>query len=82
VAISKAIHDERYVQLIARLRAARKKARLKQSDVAERLGLDQASISKIETCERRIDILELIDYCRAVGTKVSDVLDSNLLNHV
>jgi transcriptional regulator with XRE-family HTH domain len=82
VAISKAIHDERYIQLITRLRRARKKAGLKQSDVAEQLGLDQTSISKIETCERRIDILELIDYCRAVGTRVSEIVDNNLLDHV
>ena len=82
MAITKAIHDERYIQVIARLRQARKRAGLTQADVAERLGLDQTSISKVETCERRIDVIELIDFCRTVGVKISDLVDSTLQEYV
>jgi transcriptional regulator with XRE-family HTH domain len=41
------------------LREARLAAGLRQADVAERLGLPQSYVSKYESGERRLDIIEL-----------------------
>jgi transcriptional regulator with XRE-family HTH domain len=47
--------------------AARKKAGLTQLEVAERLGKPQSYVSKVESGERRIDVVELIEIAEAVG---------------
>ena len=41
----------------------RKQAGVTQKQLASKIHLRQNIISKIETCERRIDLLELINYC-------------------
>lgn len=45
----------------------RKQAGITQKQLASKLHLRQNIISKIETCERRIDLLELINYCGGVN---------------
>jgi len=42
-------------------------AGLKQGDLAERLEQSQSFVSKYESGERRLDLLELQNICRAVG---------------
>lgn len=55
----KAMHTKAYRQLLQRLKNARRKAGLKQADVAKKLRRPQSFISKIELGERRIDPIEL-----------------------
>ena len=50
--------------LLADLRAA---AGLTQMDVANRLARPQSFVSKYESGERRLDIIEFIDVVRALG---------------
>ena len=45
----------------------RKAAGVTQKQLTKNIHLRQEIISKIETCERRIDLLELINYCGGVG---------------
>lgn len=52
------------------LRKFRKKAGLRQKDVAERLGKPQSFVSKYESGERRLDILELRAVCRALDVSL------------
>jgi len=40
---------------------------LTQMDVAHRLGQPQSFVSKYESGERRLDILELREVCQAIG---------------
>lgn len=49
------------------LRQVRLEAGLRQVDLAERLGQPQSFVSKSESGERRVDLLELQQICRAVG---------------
>ncbi len=58
------IHDKRYRSVIARLRVARHDSGLTQTQVAHALGWHRTLLSNIETCERRIDILETYMLCR------------------
>ncbi|WP_158967659.1 helix-turn-helix domain-containing protein [Paraglaciecola sp. L3A3] len=55
---SKTIHNEQYSNLIEKLCQERKRLGLSQTEVANTLKMTQSEISKIETSERRIDILE------------------------
>ncbi len=57
-------YDERYEQLVQRLRRAREEANLSQVKVAEKLGLSQPLVSRIEAGERKIDPIELAMLCR------------------
>ncbi len=49
------------------LRQIRMDAGLKQTDLAERLGQSQSFVSKYESGERRLDLLELRQICEALG---------------
>ena len=46
---------------------------MRQADVAAKLGKDQSFISIIENSQRRIDVLEFIALCRAIGVRPEDV---------
>lgn len=48
-----------YRRFLARLRAAREGAGLTQVQVAARLGVPQSFVSKCESGERRVDVIEL-----------------------
>ncbi len=60
------VYRDEYQILIARLRAARKSASLTQTEVAARLGKTQGYVNKIEVGERRIDVVQLLDFCDAL----------------
>jgi transcriptional regulator with XRE-family HTH domain len=38
-----------------------------QEDLAQSLGMPQAVVGKFESGERRLDLLELLDVCQALG---------------
>lgn len=59
--MANSLHDPRYAKLIDRLVAAREAEGLTQRDLAARLKRPQSYVSKVETMQRRIDLLELID---------------------
>lgn len=53
---------------------ARLRQGMTQVDLAAKLRQPQSLVSKIESGERRIDVIEFIDICRAVGLSPSKVL--------
>lgn len=57
--MEKTIYSNEYKKVIDKLKSARLKAGLTQLDVAKRLRKHQSYISKIESRERRLDIIEL-----------------------
>ncbi|MCK4487728.1 MAG: helix-turn-helix transcriptional regulator [Desulfobacterales bacterium] len=54
------------------LRQIRHEAGLRQEDLAERLGQPQSFVSKYETGERRLDLLELRQVCTALGISLEE----------
>ncbi len=72
------LHTEEYRHLIARLVRARTEAGLSQRDVAKRLKVIQSQVSKVELCERRLDMIEFVLYCRAVNLDPHLQLDALL----
>lgn len=65
----KSIHSKAYAVFIRCLREARAEAGVTQTELGERLGIPQAAISKIERGERRLDIVELHEWCAALGVE-------------
>ena len=59
-----ALHSKEYHQFLKRLKMARLEAGLTQREVAEALRLPQSFMSKSESGERRIDIIELAAIAR------------------
>lgn len=67
-------HDPLYIEFIARLRNARRTQKLSQRQLGEKLSKAQTFISKVETCERRIDVIEAARWCAALEIGLEDVL--------
>lgn len=67
----KSIFDPRYKSLISYLSELRKSVNVSQMELAVKLNLSQSDISKIESCERRIDFIETIDWLRALGLDIN-----------
>jgi len=61
-------------QLQALLRQVRADAGLTQTDVAQRLSQPQSFVSKYESGERRLDILELREVCHAIGIPLPEFI--------
>jgi len=61
-------------QLQLLLRRVRSEARLTQTEVAERVGQPQSFVSKYESGERRLDVLELRSVCSAIGVSLADFI--------
>jgi len=55
-------YREQYDSFLGRLRQARMDAGLTQEEVARRLGKPQSFVSKCESGERRVDVIELIRF--------------------
>ncbi len=56
-----------YDSLQIALVSARQTAGLTQADVASRLGKHQSFVSKYETGERTLDVVEFLQVCQAVS---------------
>ncbi len=70
--MQKSIHSADYDAFLASLRSARKATGLTQIDLAERLQVTQSTVSKSERGERRLDVVELRQWCRALGVDFQD----------
>ncbi|KQM86407.1 hypothetical protein ASE67_11345 [Sphingomonas sp. Leaf23] len=61
------LHDERYRALIEKLRQQRLTRKLTQQDLATRLGRRQQFVSKYESLERRLDVIEFLDIAQVLN---------------
>ena len=65
--MEKSIHSRKYAAFLETLRRVREERGLIQSELANRLGATQSFVSKCERGERRLDVVELIHWCEALG---------------
>lgn len=74
--MEKSQHSSGYKKLTAALRKAREAAELTQAEVAEKLGLYASFVSKVEAGERRIDVIELKQFCKVYEVELVAFLRS------
>jgi hypothetical protein len=70
----KSIFDSRYKQLIAELVKIRQANNWPQRKFAEIAKKDHCFIARTEICERRLDLIETIDLCKALGLNKNEIL--------
>ena len=73
--MQKSIFSQQQRQLQALLRQVRLDAGLRQADLAERLNQPQSFISKFESGERQLDLLEIRQICEAVGISLEEFVN-------
>lgn len=72
--MEKTIHSPQQRPLLILLRQIRQEAGLTQVQLAERLDIPQTWISNYERGERKIDVLELRQVCKALGIRFLDFM--------
>ena len=60
------LQKNRRLLLLKMLKEARLEQGMRQIDVASALGRPQSYIAKVENGERKIDFIEVMDFCRVV----------------
>lgn len=63
-----------YAAFLRRLREARERAGLTQVEAARRLGKPQSFVSKCESGERRVDVVELKAFAKMYGVPVASLI--------
>jgi transcriptional regulator with XRE-family HTH domain len=66
-AMTKSSHTPEYALLRSELRKARDAARLTQRELADRLRVPHSWVAKVESGERRIDLIEFCWFLSACG---------------
>lgn len=83
--MTKTIRSSGHEALREALIAARKVAGLTQADLAKKLGCHQSFVARIESGQRRIDVIEMIVMARAIGADTTMLLlvaeDATELGH-
>lgn len=59
-------------QFLSLVRQMRLDAGLRQEDLADKLGEPQSFVSRYESGERRLDVLELRQICKILGVSLSE----------
>ncbi|MBN6152785.1 helix-turn-helix transcriptional regulator [Xanthomonas sp. AmX2] len=69
---TKSIHKKEYAILLRQLRELRLAAGLTQVGLSNALGRPQSYVSDVERGERRMDLLQLRDFCNACGSTLTE----------
>ena len=72
--MKKSRFSKKYTALLRVLRDARKEAGLTQKEVARKFGAHASFVSKCESGERRIDVIEFSSFCKLYGVTVTELL--------
>jgi transcriptional regulator with XRE-family HTH domain len=62
--VKKTIYSQEQTRLQVLLKSSRLEAGLTQAQLAQRLGVPQSFVSKYESGERRLDLIELREICK------------------
>ena len=69
----KSIHSAEYRRVLVKLVEMRKEAGMTQRELAHKLGREHSFVWRIETGERRLDVIEFYWVCRALGRDATTV---------
>jgi len=69
--VKKSIYSPEQAELLRLLREKRRESGLSQVELGKRLGRSQSFVSKYESGELRLDLVELKLICRALGISLS-----------
>jgi transcriptional regulator with XRE-family HTH domain len=72
--MEKTIYTREYGVMLRVLREMREQVPLTQMELASKLNVTQVFISKCESGQRRLDLIELRAWCAAMGVAISDFL--------
>lgn len=70
------VHDQRYQRLLDQLREARVLKGWSQQHLGQLLNRRQQFVSKFESGERKLDVVEFLDIARQLGTDPISLLRS------
>jgi len=73
--VTKTIRSSGHEALREALIAARKAAGITQAELARTLRCHQSFVARIESGERRIDVIEMIVLARALGVAAGELLE-------
>ncbi|WP_412479662.1 helix-turn-helix domain-containing protein [Azonexus sp. IMCC34839] len=73
--MDKSIYSREYNLFLDLLRRNRQQTGLTQEDIASILGVTQSFVSKCERGERRLDVVEVRTWCRALGIPIQKLID-------
>ncbi len=65
------VQSHGFQRFLERLRRARRECKLTQLDVADQLGVYSSFVSKCESGERRVDIIELLRFAKTYRKPIS-----------
>jgi transcriptional regulator with XRE-family HTH domain len=74
--MQKSVHTREYKALRAELRAIRESAQLSQRELAAKLSVPHSWVAKVETGERRIDVVELAWLLSACGVDAASTTNA------
>lgn len=74
----KSLHTPAYTAFRQLIADARERQGLTQAELATRLGKPQSFVSKYETGERRLDVVEFVLVCSALGVEAMSLFESVL----
>ena len=69
-------HDKRYRDAISLLKVERKRQGMTQERLASALGKRQQFVSKFESGERRLDVVEYVDIASALRMDIMECLET------
>jgi transcriptional regulator with XRE-family HTH domain len=69
------LHTTEHEFLLVLLRERRAKSGMSQVELAERLGVTQQYVSKVEGGQRRLDVCEFYRWCEALGVSSREVYE-------
>ncbi|OTG61476.1 transcriptional regulator [Acinetobacter sp. ANC 4204] len=70
----RSIHDPRYQDLMKKLIELRESQNVTQVELARLLNKPQSYVSKVEILERRLDVIELIDWLSVLKTNIAEFI--------
>ena len=79
--MKKTLHSPEYQKLTEWLKLQREAKGMSMRELGEKLEISHSFIGKVEQRERKLDVIEYIAYCKALGVSPLDGLSQISTNH-